>query len=75
MCNHKRWVAGKMIDLVGSDQQIWQEGFHEDTLIDIDITSQRCQQCGERFDSQGITSTDIKRKEDGTRVINGFYRS
>lgn len=75
MCNHKKWHAGKMIDLVGGDgEQIWQEGFMEDTIELVGVDYKQCNQCGEKFVPEGICATDIKRKEDGTRVTAVYGR-
>lgn len=75
MCKHQKWIPGKMVDAVGSDEQIWQEGFWQSTLVDLGIVHQRCTICEEQFDRQGgITANDIKRKEDGTRMVQ-TYRS
>lgn len=73
-CKHKKWHPGKMVNIVGSDDQVWQEGFMEDTLELHDITMQKCSLCGELIPLEGVSATDIKRQEDGTRVITGFYR-
>jgi hypothetical protein len=75
-CTHKKWHPGKMIDLVGSDseEQIWQEGFIEKTIENVIGSHRRCTQCNQRFDAQGISATDIKRKTDGTRVTQAYIR-
>lgn len=73
-CNHKRWHAGKMIDLVDTngEEQIWQEGWTEKTVERVSNTLKRCSQCGDEFESKGISATDIKRKTDGTRVTQVY---
>lgn len=60
----------------GSGNQIWQPGFMEDTLefTETDVAMQQCKQCGKLVPFGGMSATDIKSREDGTRVITGLYR-
>ena len=71
-----------MVNAVGSDDQIWQEGIMEDTLELTTITSSEtlkdvpaevCKLCGTVTKFEGVSANDIRSRTDGTRVITGFH--